>query len=85
MKVKLIIYSNLKDYVEGYNDKEGLIKEIAGEKTIKEFLQETIKHEKAMEVISMVLVNEKFIPFNQLDRQLQDGDIIKVYPPIGGG
>jgi len=85
MKVKLIIYSNLKDYVMDYKEKEGLIKEIIGEKTIKDFLQETIKHEKALDAISMVLVNEKIVPFNQLDRQLQDGDIIKIYPPIGGG
>lgn len=68
-----------------YKEKEGLIKEIIGEKTIKDFLQETIKHEKALDAISMVLVNEKIVPFNQLDRQLQDGDIIKIYPPIGGG
>jgi len=85
MKVKLIIYSNLKDYVMDYKEKEGLIKEIIGEKTIKDFLQETIKHEKALDAISMVLVNEKIVPFNQLDRQLQDEDIIKIYPPIGGG
>ena len=68
-----------------YKEKEGLIKEIIGEKTIKDFLQETIKHEKALDAISMVLVNEKIVPFNQLDRQLQDEDIIKIYPPIGGG
>ncbi len=85
MKVRLIIYSNLKDYVEGYNEKEGLNKEIEGEKTVKEFLQETIRHKKAMEAISMVLINEKFIPFNQLERKLQDGDVVKIFPPIGGG
>lgn len=61
------------------------MKEISEPKTIKQFLQETIKHEKAMDAISMVIVNEKVVPFNQLDRKLQDGDVIKVYPPIGGG
>ncbi|MBP8718097.1 MAG: MoaD/ThiS family protein [Candidatus Atribacteria bacterium] len=61
------------------------MKEISEPKTIKQFLQETIKHEKAMDAISMVIVNEKVVPFNQLDRKLQDGDIIKIYPPIGGG
>ncbi len=85
MKIKLIIYSNLKNYVENYKEDDGLVKEISEPKTIKQFLQETIKHEKAMDAISMVIVNEKVVPFNQLDRKLQDGDIIKIYPPIGGG
>jgi sulfur carrier protein ThiS len=85
MKIKLIIYSNLKNYVENYKEDDGLVKEISEPKTIKQFLQETIKHEKAMDAISMAIVNEKVVPFNQLDRKLQDGDIIKVYPPIGGG
>ncbi|MGE4413416.1 MAG: MoaD/ThiS family protein [Candidatus Caldatribacteriota bacterium] len=85
MKIKLIIYSNLKNYVENYKEDDGLVKEISEPKTIKQFLQETIKHEKAMDAISMVIVNEKVVPFNQLDRKLQDGDVIKVYPPIGGG
>ena len=85
MKIKLIIYSNLKNYVENYKEDDGLVKEISELKTIKQFLQETIKHEKAMDAISMVIVNEKVVPFNQLDRKLQDGDVIKVYPPIGGG
>jgi len=85
MKIKLIIYSNLKNYVENYKEDDGLVKEISEPKTIKQFIQETIKHEKAMDAISMVIVNEKVVPFNQLDRKLQDGDVIKVYPPIGGG
>ncbi len=85
MKVQLIIYSNLKKYVDGYQEDEGLQKEFYEPKTIKEFLQETIKHEKAMDAISMVIVNNKVVPFHQLERYLQDGDIIKVYPPIGGG
>jgi molybdopterin converting factor small subunit len=85
MKIKLIIYSNLKNYVENYKDDEGIVKDISEQKTIRQFLEETIKHEKAMDAISMIIVNEKVIPFSQLDRKLQDGDIIKVYPPIGGG
>lgn len=85
MKIKLIIYSNLKNYVENYKEDDGLVKEISEPKTIKQFIQETIKHEKAMDAISMVIVNEKVVPFNQLERKLQDGDVIKVYPPIGGG
>ncbi|KUK96061.1 MAG: hypothetical protein XE08_0804 [Parcubacteria bacterium 32_520] len=69
MKIKLIIYSNLKNYVENYKEDDGLVKEISEPKTIKQFLQETIKHEKAMDAISMVIVNEKVVPFNQLDRK----------------
>ena len=85
MKIKLIIYSNLKNYVENYKADDGIVKDISEQKTIRQFLEETIKHEKAMDAISMIIVNEKVIPFSQLDRKLQDGDIIKVYPPIGGG
>jgi molybdopterin converting factor small subunit len=85
MKVRLVIYSNLKNYVDDYQEEKGLQKEIFERKTIKKFLQETIKHEKAMDAISMVIVNEKVVSFSQLERNLQDGDIIKIYPPIGGG
>lgn len=85
MKVRLIIHSALKNFVDGYQDNGGLNKEISEPKTIKQFLWETIKHEKAMDAISMVLVNEEVVPFHQLGRILQDGDVIKVYPPMGGG
>jgi sulfur carrier protein ThiS len=85
MKVKLIIYSNLKRYVEGYNDKDGIVKEISHPKSIRQFLEETINHDRAMDAISMVIVNGKVVPFGQLDRKLQEKDTIKVYPPMGGG
>ncbi|GEM_PF-1687369 len=85
MKVRLIIYSALKNFIDGYQDNGGLNKEISEPKTIEQFLRETIKHEKAMDAISMVLVNEEVIPFQQLKRILKDGDTIKIYPPMGGG
>lgn len=85
MKVKLIIYSNLKNYVDGYQNKTGILKDFDEAKTIREFLLDTIKHEKALEGISMIIINGKVIPFNQIDSYLKDGDIIKVYPPMGGG
>jgi len=85
MKVKLIIYSKLKDYVEGYGENDGIIIEVSHHKSIRKFLEETIEHPRAMDAISMVIVNDTVVPFNQLDRNLQDKDIIKVYPPMGGG
>ena len=85
MKIRLLIYSNLKNYVDDYQDDVGLQIEINDQKTIKDFLLETIKHERALEAISMIIVNEKCLPFNQIERKLQDGDVIKVYPPMGGG
>ena len=85
MKVRLIIYSSLKDYVKGYQGNDGIQLEISEQISIKRFLLETIKHEKALDAISMIIVNEKIVPFNQIERNLQDGDIIKVYPPMGGG
>ncbi len=85
MKVKLIIYSNLKNYVKDYGNKDGVVKEICQDKSIKQFLEETIRHERATDAISMVIVNDQVVPFKQLNRYLQDGDVIKVYPPMGGG
>ncbi|MFZ2330250.1 MAG: MoaD/ThiS family protein [Atribacterota bacterium] len=85
MKVRLLVYSNLKNYIDGYQDSEGLLKEISKQMTIKDFLQKTIKHKRAMDGISMVIVNEKVIPFHEIERNLQDGDVIKIYPPMGGG
>lgn len=87
MKIKLIIYSNLKRYVEGYDidSNNGIIKEVTEQKSIKQFLEETIKHELAMDAISIVIVNDKVIPFGKLDKKLEHNDVIKVYPPMGGG
>ena len=85
MKVKLIIYSNLKDYVDGYQDNEGLLTEVSEQITIKRFLQETIRHDKALDAISMIIVNDRVVPFYKIEQNLKDGDIIKVYPPMGGG
>jgi molybdopterin converting factor small subunit len=85
MKVKLIIYSKLKEYVKGYDDNEGIIKEVPHPKSIRFFLKETINHPQAMDAISMVIVNDKVVPFDQLDRDIKDNDIIKIYPPMGGG
>jgi hypothetical protein len=81
MKIRLIIYSNLKNYVEGYEDKDGMIKEVSKQKSVSKFLEETINHKRAMDAISMVIINGKIVPFNQLDRNLQDKDIIKVILP----
>lgn len=80
-----MIYSNLKNYVEGYQDNDGIIKEVSSQKSIKQFLEETIKHERAMDAISMVIVNNQVVPFGELNRNLQEGDVVKVYPPMGGG
>ena len=85
MKIKLLIYSNLKDYVDGYQENEGLVKELFKPKTIKQFLEETIKHDRALDAISMVIVNDRVVPFAKLNRLLQNGDIVKAYPPMGGG
>lgn len=85
MEIKLMIYSNLKNYVENYSDHDGVRKEVSGKKSIRQFLEETIKHEQAMDAISMIIINGKVVPFSQLDRDLQNGDMIKVYPPMGGG
>jgi len=85
MKVKLIIYSNLKRYVEDYHDKDGIVKDVSHPKSVRHFLEETINHDRAMDAISMVIVNGKVVPYGQLDRNLQDKDTIKVYPPMGGG
>lgn len=85
MKIKLVIYSNLKNYVENYHDHDGVIIEVSEKTSVRQMLEETIRHERAMDAISMVIVNDKVVPFNQLDRVLEDGDIIKVYPPMGGG
>lgn len=85
MKVKLIIYSKLKEYVEGYDDNDGIVKELAHPRSIREFLEETINHSQAMDAISMVIVNNKVVPFGELNRKLENDDVIRVYPPMGGG
>ncbi|MFW6148797.1 MAG: MoaD/ThiS family protein [Atribacterota bacterium] len=85
MKIRLIIFSNLKNYVEGYKDKEGVLKVVSNRKTIRQFLEETISHERAIDVINTVIVNDQLVPFKELNRYLQDGDVIKIYPPMGGG
>ena len=85
MKITLKIYSGLQKYVKDYNSKNGLILEIDKGKTIKQLLIDTINHQKAIEAISMITLNDKIIAYQNYDQKLKDGDLIKVFPPIGGG
>ena len=85
IKVKLIIYSALKNYVKNYNTKNGIEIISCKCKTIQQILQETINHPDAMDAISIVSINNQVIGFKDLNRPLKNGDVIKVYPPMGGG
>ena len=85
MKITLKIYSGLQKYVKDYNSKNGLILEIDKGKTIKQLLIDTINHQKAIEAISMITLNDKIIAYQNYDQKLKDGDLIKVFPPISGG
>ncbi len=85
MKITLKIYSGLKRYVKDYNSKNGLILEIDKGKTIKQLIIDTINHQKAIEAISMITLNDKIIAYQNYNQKLKDGDLIKVFPPISGG
>ncbi|MBN2395194.1 MAG: MoaD/ThiS family protein [Candidatus Atribacteria bacterium] len=85
MKVKLFIYSNLKNYIKNYDEKNGILKEVSIPQSIRQFLNETIHHERVIDAISIVVVNKKVVPFREWNRHLKDKDVIKIYPPIGGG
>ena len=85
MKVTLKIYSGLRNYVKNYDIEKGVILETNKEITLKQLLKKNINHKKAIEAISMVTVNDKIIPYSSYDSKLKDEDIVKVFPPIGGG
>jgi len=85
MNVTLKIYSGLKKYVKNYNKESGIILKIDEGVTVKQFLEKNIDHDRAIDAISMVTVNEKIVAYNNYNKKLKDGDLIKVFPPIGGG
>ena len=85
MKITLKIYSGLRKYVKHYHFENGITLNVHKEKSIKQFLIENIDHRKAIDAISMVTVNDKLIPYSDYDQKLEDGDIVKVFPPISGG
>ncbi len=85
MKVKLLIYSNLKNNVKNYDDKNGVVIEVNEPATIREFLTKHIEHKQAVNATNTLLLNDKLVPFQELDQKLNDGDTVKLYPPIGGG
>jgi len=85
MKVTLKIYSGLRNYVKNYDIEKGITLEVDKGKTLKQLLKENINHEKAIEAISMVTLNDRIIPYGNYDLKFKDGDIIKVFPPVGGG
>lgn len=85
IKVQMIIYSNLNKFVENYDQENGIVKEVTNGKSILQFIKENISYNQAINAISVIIVNDQFVPFKQLNRRLEEGDIIKLYPPIGGG
>ena len=85
MKVTLKIYSGLRNYVKNYDIEKGITLEVDKGKTIKQLLKENINHEKAIEAISMVTLNDRIVSYKDYNRKLKDGNLIKVFPPIGGG
>jgi len=85
MKVTLKIYSGLKNYVKNYDIEKGVTLEVDKGKTIMQILRGNINHKKAIEAISIVTLNDKIISYRDYDKEAKDGDLIKVFPPIGGG
>jgi len=85
MQITLKIYSGLRQYVKNYHQKNGLILTMENGKTIRQLLLDHIEHERTIDAISMITLNDKIIPYQDYCRELHDGDVIKVYPPISGG
>lgn len=85
MKVTLKIYSGLKNYVKNYDIEKGVTLEVDKGKTIMQILRGNINHKKVIEAISIVTLNDKIISYRDYDKEAKDGDLIKVFPPIGGG
>jgi len=85
MKVILKIYFGLKYYVKNYDDEKGLVLEVERGKTIKQLFIENINHKNAIDAISLVTVNNSIVAHKDYNQELQNGDLIKVFPPIGGG
>lgn len=75
----------MKNYVKNYDIEKGVTLKVDERETIKQILKKNINHEKAIEAISIVTLNDKIIPYKDYDKKVKDGDLIKVFPPIGGG
>lgn len=78
-QVTLKLYGIIELYINDYDRKSGLTLELNSFRSIRQILEEK---NIPTTIISLLLSGNKII---NLDYQVQNGDVIKVFPHMGGG
>lgn len=78
-QVTLKLYGIIELYINDYDRKSGLTLELNSFRSIRQILEEK---NIPTTIISLLLSGSKII---NLDYQVQNGDVIKVFPHMGGG
>lgn len=80
LKVKVKLYATLREYApKGTEIGEAFEANISGSKVIDLIDSFGFKHEQA----KIVIVNDNRI--DNLQHELEEGDLVVIFPPIGGG
>ncbi len=79
MKVSIKLFGGLEQYLNDSGRKNKIILKLSETQTIKQLIEE---NRIPIKLISLIVAGNKVI---NLDYKVQEDDVIKVFPQIGGG
>ena len=79
MPITVKLSSSLRRYVSGYDPHQGLNLEYTPDQTVEELMQQLGI---PREMVKIIMVNGLSTP---LERTLEDGDRLGLFPAVGGG
>ena len=84
MNVTLKLYASLSDYLPIEAQKNNQIKlEVEGSTTVGSLIG---RYNLPLKLVHLVLVNGVYVPPAEREsRQLQEGDMLAIWPPVAGG
>lgn len=81
MEIKIILCHGLEKKYKNYNKEQGILLDLERPVSIKYIIKKNFSKD-IQETAGIILANKKIVDINY---QIKDGDVIEIFPLIGGG